>query len=213
MEVSPVSWIEERRIWFAESDWPTEASEESVQLASTHPERPYEPPLHPGLPATSPAEVRARHGRGFSSLTSRQRRRRHAQERTRRRTDIDLVALEAALEDAVSSLGGGLVHVVVWHAVTGLPLASRGDSTPEVGSAWHGATRNVRATLPHADLPDSGAYHLVGLADGRLAILLHVHADLGACLTVDLDLVDIDSLLAAAVPQLSSALAMSVKEY
>jgi hypothetical protein len=212
-EVAPVSWIEERRNWFAESDWPTEASEESVQLAGTHPDRPYVAPLHPGLPAVSPAEVRASHGRGFSSMTRRHRRRRHAHEQAQRRADIDLVALEAALDDAAQGLGDGLVHLVVWHAVTGLPLASRGESSPEVASVWHGATRDVRATLPHADLPDSGSYHLVGLAGRRLAILLHVHPDLGACVTVDLELVAVDTLLATAVPQLSGALAATSREY
>ena len=213
METAPVSWIEERRNWFAEEDWPTEASDESVQLASTHPDRPYTPSPHPGLPAVSPAEVRAKHGRGFSSLTRRQRRRRHGHEQQQRRTDIDLVALEAALDDAAAAIGGGLVHVVVWHAVTGLPLASRGDASPELASAWHGATREVRATLPHADLPDAGSYHVVGLADHHLAVLLHVHPDLGACVTVDLQIVAVDPLLSATVPGLSYALAATSKEY
>ena len=212
-EVSPVSWIEERRNWFAEDDWPTEASEESVQLASTHPERPYVAPLHSGLPAASPAEVRARHGRGFSSMTRRQRRRRHGHEEARLRTDIDLAALESALDAAAAALGDGLVDLVVWHAVTGLTLASRGTGASEVASVWHGATRDVRASLPHADLPDAGSYQLVGLADRRLAVLLHVHPDLGACVTVDLDVVAVDALLATVVPQLSEALAATSTEY
>jgi hypothetical protein len=212
-EVSPASWIEERRNWFAEGDWPTEASEESVQLAATHPERPYVAPVHGGLPAASPAEVRARHGRGFSSMTRRQRRRRHDHEEARLRTHIDLPALESALDAAAAAVGDGLIGLVVWHTITGLTLASRGTSASEVASVWHGATRDVRASLPHADLPDAGSYHLVGLADRRLAVLLHVHPDLGACITVDLDVVAVDELLATAVPQLSSALAATSTEY
>jgi hypothetical protein len=212
-EVAPVSWIEERRAWFATGDWPTEASEDAVQLAGTHPDRPYTPPLHAGVPADSPAEVRARHGRGFASLTRRHRRRRHGHEQVQRRTDIDLAALEAALDSAASSVGDGLVDVVVWHAATGLALASRGQVTLEHASLWHGATREVRATLPHADLPDAASYHLVGLADRRLAVLLHTNRDLGACITVDLDLVLIDALLSTAVPQLNDALAATSREY
>src|SRR5665647_254370 len=50
-DVAPVSWIDERRAWFATGDWPTEASEDAVQLAGTHPDRPYIPPVHAGLPA------------------------------------------------------------------------------------------------------------------------------------------------------------------
>lgn len=213
METAPVSWIEERRNWFAADEWPTEASEEAVQLASTHPNRPYTPVLHAGLPPVSPAEVRARHGRGFSSLTRRQRRRRHAHQQEQRRTDIDLVALEAALDEAAAAIGDGFVHAVVWHATTGLQLASRGDAAPELASAWHGATREVRATLPHADLPDADGYHVVGLAGGHLAVLLHVHPDLGACVTVDLQVVALDPLLSATVPRLSSALAATSREY
>jgi len=212
-DVAPVSWIEERRAWFAAGDWPTEASEDAVQLAGTHPYRPYIPPVHGGLPADSPAEVRARHGRGFASLSRRHRRRRHGHEQVQRRTDIDLTALEAALDSAASTVGDGLVDVVVWHATTGLALASRGQVTPEHASLWHGATREVRATLPHADLPDAASYHLVGLADRRLAVLLHTNRDLGACITVDLDLVVVDALLTIAVPQLGDALAATSREY
>lgn len=214
LEVAPVSWIEERRLWFAEDYWPTEASEEAVQLAGTHPDRPYTPPLHPGLPV-SPAEVRARQGRGFSSLTRRHRRRRHGHghEQEQRRTDIDLPALEAALDAASAAMGEGLIDLVVWHTSTGLALASRGNAAPELASAWHAATREVRAMLPHADLPDAGTYHLVGLEDRRLAVLLHVHPDLGACVTVDLDVVAVDSLLASSLPQLSRDLAATSKGY
>jgi hypothetical protein len=212
-DVAPVSWIDERRAWFATGDWPTEALEDAVQLAGTHPDRTYTPPVHAGLPADSPAEVRARHGRGFASLTRRRRRRRHGHEQVQRRTDIDLAALEAALDSAVSSVGDGLVDVVVWHATTGLALAARGQVTPEHASLWHSATRDVRATLPHADLPDAASYHLVGLADRRLAVLLHTTRDLGACITVDLDLVVVDALLTTAVPQLNAALAATIREY
>jgi hypothetical protein len=67
--------------------------------------------------------------------------------------------------------------------------------------------------LPHADLPDAGTYHLVGLADRRLAVLLHVHPDLGACVTVDLDVVAVDSLLASSLPKLSSDLAATSRGY
>ena len=212
-DVAHVSWIEERRAWFATGDWPTEASEEAVQLAATHPDRPYTPPLHPGLPTDGPAEVRARHGRGFASLSRRHRRRRHGHEQVQRRTNIDLEALEAALDSAASTVGDGLVDLVVWHAATGLELASRGQVTPEHASLWHGATREVRATLPHADLPNAASYHLVGLADRRLAVLLHTNRDLGACITVDLDLVVVDALLTTAVPQLGDALAATSREY
>ena len=212
-DVAPVSWIEERRNWFASGDWPIEASEESVQLAATRPERPYVAPQHPGLPPASPAEVRARHGRGFSSMTRRHRRRRHGHVEAQPRTDIDLAALEAALDSTAATLGDGLVDLVVWHAVTGLTLASRGTTASELAPVWHGATREVRATLPYADLPDAGSYHLVGLADRRLAVLLHVHPDLGACITVDLDVVAVDVLLGTAVPQLSGALAATSTEY
>ena len=212
LEVAPVSWIEERRKWFAEDFWPTEATDEAVQLAGLHPDRPYTPPLHPGLPV-SPAEVRARQGRGFSSMTRRHRRRRHSHEQVQRRTEIDLPALEAALDAASAAMGEGLVDLVVWHTSTGLALASRGTSTPELASAWHAATREVRAMLPHADLPAAGTYHLVGLADRRLAVLLHVHPDLGACLTVDLDVVAVDSLLASSLPKLSSDLAATSRGY
>jgi hypothetical protein len=213
VDVAPVSWIEERRSWFATGDWPTEASEEAVQLAATHPDRPYTPPLHPGLPTDGPAEVRARHGRGFASLSRRHRRRRHGHEQVQRRTNIDLEALEAALDSAASTVGDGLVDLVVWHAATGLELASRGQVTPEHASLWHGATREVRATLPYADLPNAASYHLVGLADRRLAVLLHTNRDLGACITVDLDLVVVDALLTTAVPQLGDALAATSREY
>jgi len=207
------SWLEERRRWFSESDWPTEASDEAVQLAGTHPDRPYTAPLHPGLPALTPAEVRARHGRGFASLTRRHRRRRHAHEPSRRRVDIDLAALEEALDAAVPAVGAGLVHAVVWHAGTGLALAARGDAAPEVASVWHGAAKEVRATLTHADLPSAGSYHLVGLADRRLAVLLIGHPDLGACLTVALDEVDVEELLGSTVPELGEALAATSREY
>jgi hypothetical protein len=211
---APVTWIEERRNWFAEHDWPTQPSDEAVQLASTHPDRPYVAPLYRGLPAVSPAEARARHGRGFSSLTRRRRRRRHhGHEQPRRRTDIDLAALEVALDAATATLGDGMLQVVVWHASTGLALASRGDPSPELAAVWHEATRDIRAALPHADLPAAGSYHLVGLEDRRLAVLLHADPDLGACLTVDLDVVAVDSLLATAVPQLRGALAATSREY
>jgi hypothetical protein len=40
-----------------------------------------------------------------------------------------------------------------------------------------------------------------------------VHPDLGACVTVDLELVAVDTLLATAVPQLSGALAATSREY
>ncbi len=212
-ESAPLSWIEERRNWFAEDHWPTEPSEQSVQLASTRPDRPYAAPRHAGLPADTPAEVRARHGRGFASLTRRHRRGRHSQEPAPHRTDIDLVALEAALDEAAGAIGDGLVHIVVWHTTTGLPLASRGDAAPELASAWHGATREVHAALPHADLPDAGSYHLVGLADRRLAVLLHVQPDLGACVTVDLQVVSVDALLTATLPRLGDALAATSTEY
>jgi hypothetical protein len=212
-QAAPVSWIAERRNWFAEHDWPTQPSDEAVQLASTHPDLPYVAPPYPGLPAVSPAEVRARHGRGFSSLTRRRRRRHHGHEQPGRRTDIDLVALEVALDAATSAIGDGLLHVVVWHAATGLALASRGNPSPELAAVWHGATREVRATLPHADLPAAGSYHLVGLEDRRLAVLVHADPDLGACLMVDLDVVAVDTLLATAVPQLRGALAATSREY
>jgi hypothetical protein len=214
VEVSTVSWIEERRTWLAQGEWPTEASQEAVQLAATHPVLPYTAPLHAGLPTESPAEVRARHGRGFSSPTRRHRlRRHHAHEPAQRRTDIDLVAVEAALDAAADSVGDGLVHVVVWHATTGLALASRGDAPLEVAPVWDAASRDVRTTLHHADLPDAGSYHLVGLADDRLAVLVHAHPDLGACVTVDLHVVAVHSLMATVVPQLIAALSATSREY
>ena len=213
LDLAPSTWLEERRAWFAAGDWPTEASEEAGQLAGTHPSRPYTAPLHPGLPTDRPAEVRARYGRGFSSLTRRRRRRRHGSEHRQRRTTIDLEALEAALDAAVSAVGDGLVALVVWHATTGLALASRGHVAPEHAPLWHGATQEVRAALPYADLPEAGPYQLVGLADRRLAVLLHANPDLGACVTVDLDRVCVNALLATAVPQLSEALAAASKEY
>jgi hypothetical protein len=146
-------------------------------------------------------------------MTRRHRRKRHVHEQVQRRTDIDLAALETALDSAASAVGDGLVDLVVWHAATGLELASRGQVTPERASVWHGATLDVRATLPHADLPDATSYSLVGLADRRLAVLLHTNRDLGACITVDLDLVAVDILLTTAVPQLNDALAATSREY
>jgi hypothetical protein len=62
-------------------------------------------------------------------------------------------------------------------------------------------------------LPAAGPYHLVGLEDGRLAVLLHADPDLGACLTVDLDVVALDTLLATAVPSLRGALASTSRAY
>ena len=122
-------------------------------------------------------------------------------------------ALDGIVEALRQRVGDSLVALVVWHAATGLELASRGQVTPEHASLWHGATREVRATLPHADLPDAASYYLVGLADRRLAVLLHTNRDLGACITVDLDLVVVDALLTTAVPQLNAALAATSREY
>jgi hypothetical protein len=208
-----VHWLAERRAWFAESgDWPTEASDESVQLAATHPKSPYVAPDYPGLPAASPAEVRARHGRGFSTHRRRRRKRHHGHEAEKRRVDIDLAALDAALDATETHLGDGLVDLVVWHATTGLPLAARGVD-PVTATLWHQATRDVRAMLPYADLPALGSYHLIGLADRRLAVLVHAGADLGACVTVDLAVVSVNDLMTTAIPQLHESLAAASREY
>lgn len=213
VDESTEHWLAERQAWFAGSgDWPTEASDESVQLAATHPTRPYVAPDYPGLPAASPAEVRARHGRGFSTHRRRRRRRHHGHEVVRRRVDIDLAALDAALDATQTHVGQGLVHVVVWHTTTGLPLAARGVD-PVTATLWHQAGRDMRAMLPHADLPELGSYHLVGLADRRLAVLVHVGADLGACVTVDLAMVSVNDLMATAIPRLHDSLAAASREY
>jgi hypothetical protein len=67
--------------------------------------------------------------------------------------------------------------------------------------------------LPHADLPELGSYHLVGLADGRLAVLVHAGADLGACVTVDLASVSVNDLMTVAIPQLHESLSAASREY
>lgn len=206
------TWLDERRDWFGAHDgWPVEATEESVQLAGTHPPRPYIAPSFPGLPVDSPAEVRARHGRGFSSFSRRRRRRRHGHEVEQRRADIDLAAIENALDQTAQAVGDALVDVVVWHSTTGLPLAGRGTD-PVAASLWHHATRDVRSTLPYADLPELGPYHLVGLADRRLAVLVHASPDLGACVTVELDVVAVDVLLGSTIPTLHESLAAASQE-
>jgi hypothetical protein len=213
VDESTEHWLAERQAWFAESgDWPTEASDESVQLAATHPTRPYVAPDYPGLPVASPAEVRARHGRGFSTHRRRRRKRHHGHEVVKRRVDIDLAALDAALDATETHVGQGLVDVVVWHTTTGLPLAARG-ADPVTATLWHQAGRDMRAMLPHADLPELGSYHLVGLADRRLAVLVHVGADLGACVTVDLAIVSVNDLMATAIPRLHDSLAAASREY
>ncbi len=204
------TWLDERRGWFGDG-WPTEASDESVQNAANRAPRPYVARTYPGLPVDSPAEVRARHGRGFSSVSRRRRRRRHGHEVEQRRVDIDLVAIEDALDRTASSVGSGLVDVVVWHATTGLPLASRG-ADPVAATLWHHASLDLRAALPHADLPDRGPYHLVGLADRRLAVLVHADPDLGACVTVALDAVSVNDLLASTIPALHASLAAASQE-
>jgi hypothetical protein len=206
-------WLAERQAWFAETgDWPTEASDESVQLASTHPTRPYVAPDYPGLPTQSPAEVRARHGRGFSTHRRRRRKRHHGHEVEKRRVDIDLVALDAALDATETHVGEGLVDLVVWHTTTGLPLAARG-ADPVTATLWHQASRDVRAMLPYADLPELGSYHLVGLADRRLAVLVHAGADLGACVTVDLTAVSVNDVMTIAIPRLHESLVAASREY
>jgi hypothetical protein len=206
-------WLAERQAWFAESgDWSTEATDESVQLAATQPTRPYVAPAYPGMPADSPAEVRARHGRGFSTHRRRRRKRHHGHEVEKRRIDIDLVAPDAALDATETRVGRGLVDLVVWHTPTGLPLAARGVD-PVTGTLWHQASRDVRASLPYADLPDLGAYHLVGLADRRLAVLVHAGADLGACVTVDLATVSVNDLMATTIPQLHESLVAASREF
>ncbi|MGV8849148.1 MAG: hypothetical protein ACOH16_06345 [Propionibacteriaceae bacterium] len=206
-------WLAERQAWFAETgDWPTEASDESVQLAATHPTRPYVAPDYPGLPAQSPAEVRARHGRGFSTHRRRRRKRHHGHEVEKRRVDIDLVALDAALDATETHVGEGLVDLVVWHTTTGLPLAARGVD-PVTATLWHQASRDVRAMLPYADLPELGSYHLVGLADRRLAVLVHAGADLGACVTVDLTAVSVNDVMTIAIPRLHESLVAASREY
>lgn len=206
-------WLAERQAWFAESgDWPTVPSDESVQRAASHPTRPYLAPDYPGLPSDSPAEVRARHGRGFSTHRRRRRRRHHGHEVEKRRTDIDLAALDAALDATETHIGDGLVHVVVWHTTTGLPLAARGVD-PVTATLWHQASRDMRVMLPYADMPELGSYHLVGLADRRLAVLVHASADLGACVTVDLATVSVNDLMATAIPQLHESLAAASKDY
>lgn len=204
------SWLDERRSWFGD-DWPTEASDESVQNAATRAPRPYVARTYPGLPVDSPAEVRARHGRGFSSVSRRRRRRRHGHEVEQRRADIDLAAVEEALDRTAATVGSGLVDMVIWHATTGLPLASRGTD-PVSATLWHHASLDVRASLPHADLPDRGSYHLVGLADRRLAVLVHAGPDLGACVTVALDTVSVNDLLASTIPALHASLAAASQE-
>lgn len=206
-------WLAERQAWFADTgDWPTEASEEAVQLAATHPTRPYVAPDYPGLPAHSPAEVRARHGRGFSTHRRRRRKRHHGHEVEKRRVDIDLAALDAALDATETHVGEGLVDLVVWHTTTGLPLAARGVD-PVTATLWHQASRDVRAMLPYADLPELGSYHLVGLADRRLAVLVHAGADLGACVTVDLTVVSVNDMMTIAIPQLHESLVAASREY
>ena len=113
-------------------------------------------PAYPGLPTQSPAEVRARHGRGFSMHRRRRRKRHHGHEVVKHRVDIDLVALAAALDATETHVGEGLVDIVVWHTTTGLPLAARG-ADPVTATLWHQASRDVRATLPYADLPELGS--------------------------------------------------------
>ena len=77
-----------------------------------------------------------------------------------------------ALDATEAHVGVGLVDLVVWHTTTGLPLAARGVD-PVTAALWHQASRDMRAMLPYAGLPELGAYHLVGLADRRLAVLVH----------------------------------------
>lgn len=204
------SWLDERRAWFLRGDWPTEPTDDAVEAARQHPERPYEPRPHPGLPADPPALVRAQHGRGFSMRHHRRRRRPHHHEPEARRTDVDLAALVEAVDELVVGVGDAMIDLVVWHTASGLALSHRGG-VPESAPLWHGATRDLVQTLPHADLSAPGTYHLVGLGYNRLAVLVDTAA-LGACLTVDLQSVDLDRLLSGSVPALHDALVASTKE-
>ncbi len=169
---------------------------------------------YPGLPALSAAEARARNGRGFAAIIMRRHRRaRRHDHSSAHRTHVDLPAVENALDAAADSLGQGLDQAVVWDAGTGLALVGRGDAYERLAPVWHRALRDVQAALPEAGLRDPGSQHLVGLRDGRIAILLHGSPTLGACLTVHRHLVDLDDVLDSSVPRLRSALVSASGEH
>lgn len=198
--------------WFAAHDWPTTASVAAVQLATPRGRSPREQ-LPPGLPTASPAEVRAKNGRGFSSLAHVSRRRRRGQSQVKRRSDVDVAALEAAIATAALAFGERLEHIVVWHDETGLPLASHGNHNPELAPTWHRAMRDVRVGLSHTDLSAPGSYQLLGLSEQRLAVLIQAPPVLGACVTLDLSDAAMDNLLATALPSLRSALIATSRRY
>ncbi|HET7725328.1 MAG TPA: hypothetical protein VFK68_11860 [Propionibacteriaceae bacterium] len=182
----------------------------NVAAAATRPPVPDHEPKpwerYPGLPALSAAEARARNGRGFAAIIMPRHRRSTRREQAGRRVHVDVNAAQSALDSAAASLGQGLVQAVVWDPGTGLALAGHGDDAARVAPVWHRVLRDVRRALPQAGFPAAGSPHLVGLESGRLAILLHVPAGPGACLTVQTELVALDDVLESVVPALRHAL-------
>ena len=210
LEPGQVNLIEQLREWMADQgDWPGAATEEAVDRASTsHPDRVCPRPAYRGLPSQSPAVVRAKNGRGFGGLLLNRRRRRRA--RPRPPLELDVNRLDEVLTETRESLGAGLIAATIFEAQTGLPLATdRG--TVAATAMWHRASHDLTGSLRHADLPGLGGYYLVKLTGGRIAVVVHAHPDLGACLTFDLDQVPLGEVLQRTIPSVRQAVASAAQ--
>ncbi|MDO5286140.1 MAG: hypothetical protein Q4G45_04885 [Actinomycetia bacterium] len=206
LDPEQVNVIEQLREWMeSHGDWPVAPTDEAVDLASTsHPDRTYPQPEYGGLPKEPPAVVRAKNGRGFGGTLLNRRRRRKVKPRPP--LELDRQRLDEVLTETRESVGEALIDLTVFEARTGLLLASDGG-TVATTALWHRASHDLTETLRHADLPRLGGYYLVRLTGGRIAVVVNAHPDLGACLTLDLEQVQLGEVLKHTIPSVRRAVA------
>lgn len=206
LDPEQVNVIEQLREWMeSHGDWPVAPTDEAVDLASTsHPDRTYPQPEYGGLPKEPPGVVRAKNGRGFGGTLLNRRRRRKAKPRPP--LELDRQRLDEVLTETRESVGAALIELTVFEARTGLLLASDGG-TVATTALWHRASHDLTETLRHADLPRLGGYYLVRLTGGRIAVVVNAHPDLGACLTLDLEQVQLGEVLKHTIPSVRRAVA------
>jgi len=124
--------------------------------------------------------------------------------------DIQIDALNRAVEELKVLLKDGLQSTDIWDANTGLSLAAI-NPQPAAVALFTSLTQGIKDTLSGAGFPGLGRSFMLELEGGYTVILLQHHQELVQGIMVDNKKVNLGMLLSVAVPKMLSTVAAAIR--
>lgn len=119
--------------------------------------------------------------------------------------DIDITALEKAVEEAKSVLRDGLSATDIWDRETGLSLAGH-NPQPEAVALFNQLTNEMSTTLSGSGFPALNRYYLLDLDGGNTVVVQRHRDDLMSGMLLDASKVNLGILVSVVMPKLTAAI-------